>query len=52
MVHYFDVTAEHSRLVVEAVSEVETRPNASRPPVPAVQPSELEASPERELNAE
>jgi transglutaminase-like putative cysteine protease len=51
-VQYFDISAEHSRLVIEAVSEVETTPNAARPPVPAVPFQELEASPERELNAE
>jgi transglutaminase-like putative cysteine protease len=33
-VHYFDVASGHDRLVIEAVSEVETTPNASRPPVP------------------
>jgi transglutaminase-like putative cysteine protease len=49
---YFDVAAEHSRLVIEAVSEVETTPNVCRPAVPVVQYSELEASPERELLAE
>jgi transglutaminase-like putative cysteine protease len=49
---YFDVVAEHGRLVIEAVSEVETTPNASRPAVPVVSLAELEASPERELHAE
>ncbi len=49
-VHYFDITAAHERLVIEAVSEVETTPNAARPPVPVVQHSEGEA--ERELRAE
>ena len=38
--------------MVEAVSEVETTPNASRPPIPVVLLSELEASPELELHAE
>lgn len=51
-VHFFDIAAEHSRLMVEAVSEVETTPNASRPPIPVVLLSELEASPELELHAE
>ena len=51
-VHFFDVAAEHSRLVVEAVSQVETAPNASRPAVPEVARAELEASPEIELYAE
>jgi transglutaminase-like putative cysteine protease len=39
MVHYFDITAGHERLMIEAVSEVETTPNASRPEVPKVPPS-------------
>jgi transglutaminase-like putative cysteine protease len=51
-VQYFDVAAEHSALSIEATSEVETMPNASRPPVPEVSPAELEAHPERELYAE
>ncbi|MGA2016717.1 MAG: transglutaminase family protein [Opitutaceae bacterium] len=51
-VHFFDIAAEHSRLMVEAVSEVETTPNASRPPIPVVLLAELEASPELELHAE
>jgi len=51
-VHFFDIAAEHNRLMVEAVSEIETTPNASRPPIPVVLPSELEASPELELHAE
>ncbi len=49
---YFDVAAEHGRLVIEAVSEIETTPNASRPRVPEVSVAELEASPEREIHAE
>lgn len=52
VVHYFDISAEHGRLVIEAVSEVETTPNASRPPVPRVAFATLEASPERELHAD
>ncbi|HXQ79701.1 MAG TPA: transglutaminase family protein [Opitutaceae bacterium] len=51
-VHFFDIAAEHSRLVIEANSEVETTPNGARPPVPAVSFSELRASPEIELHAE
>src|SRR5450755_3845094 len=39
-VHYFDIMAVHEKLVIEAVSEVETTPNAARPPVPAVEQSE------------
>jgi transglutaminase-like putative cysteine protease len=51
-VNYFDIAAEHNRLVIEAVSEVETTPNASRPPVPEVAYTALESSTERELHAE
>jgi transglutaminase-like putative cysteine protease len=51
-VHYFDVVPAHEKLVIEAVSEVETTPNAARPPVPAVPFAELAAGPERELRAE
>jgi transglutaminase-like putative cysteine protease len=50
MVHYFDITAGHEKLVIEAVSEVETTPNAARPGVPVVPSSQGEA--ERELRAE
>jgi transglutaminase-like putative cysteine protease len=49
-VHYFDILAAHAKLVIEAVSEVETTPNAARPPVPVVPQVEGEA--ERELRAE
>src|SRR5580658_8423977 len=49
-VHYFDITAGHEKLVSEAVSEVETTPNAARPEVPVVARSEGDA--ERELRAE
>ena len=35
-VHYFDVVAGHERLVIEAVSEIETTPNSARPQVPVV----------------
>jgi transglutaminase-like putative cysteine protease len=51
-VHFFEIAAEHNRLMVEAVSEVETTPDAARPPIPAVLLPELEASPELELHAE
>jgi transglutaminase-like putative cysteine protease len=51
-VHFFDIAAEHSRLVIEANSEVETTPNAARPQVPVVPLAELECSPELELHAE
>jgi transglutaminase-like putative cysteine protease len=49
-VHYFDITAAHEKLVIEAVSEVETTPNAARPEVPVVPLSEGEA--EREWRSE
>jgi transglutaminase-like putative cysteine protease len=49
-VHYFDIMAGHSKLVIEAVSEVETTPNTARPPVPVV--SQAEGELERELRAE
>jgi transglutaminase-like putative cysteine protease len=52
IVHYFDVTAPHHELVIEAESEIETTPNANRLVVPAVSVAELEASSERELYAE
>ncbi len=51
-VQYFDVAAGHPQLVVEAESEVETVPDAERPPIPAVTFAELVASPEREMLAE
>ena len=51
-VHYFDIVAGHTKLVIEAVSEVETTPNSGRPAVPAVPFSELESGADRELFAE
>lgn len=52
IVHYFDVTTPHQKLVIEAESEIETMPNALRPPVPAVPVADLETCAERELYAE
>jgi transglutaminase-like putative cysteine protease len=49
-VHYFDIMAGHEKLVIEAVSEVETTPNAARPPVPVV--PHTQADTERELRTE
>ena len=49
-VHYFDVSEAHSRLMIEAVSEVETTPNSARPPVP--QAPNVAAGSEREMVAE
>jgi transglutaminase-like putative cysteine protease len=51
-VQYFDIAAEHSKLSIEAVSEVETVANALRPPVPSVSYADLQNHPERELYAE
>lgn len=51
-VHYFDIAAGHTRLVVEAVSEVETTPNSARKVVPKVPLSAFDETNERELNAE
>ncbi len=51
-VQYFDIPGGHSRLVVEAESEVETVPDAGRPAIPTVSVAELAASPEREMLAE
>ena len=51
-VEYFDIAAGHSRLVVEAESEVSTVPDAERPPIPEASLADLAASPERELLAE
>jgi transglutaminase-like putative cysteine protease len=51
-VQYFDINVAHSRLVVEALSEIETVPNEARAPVPAVQFTDLAALPERDLLAE
>jgi transglutaminase-like putative cysteine protease len=48
-VHYFDIMAGHEKLVIEAISEVETTPNTARPPVPVVA-NEVDA--ERELRSE
>lgn len=52
VVHYFEVAKPHRRLVIEAVSGIETTPNAARPTVPLVPSAELEISPDRELVAE
>ena len=48
--HYFDISEGHDRLMIEAVSEVETTPNSARPPIPSV--ANLESGSERELVAE
>jgi transglutaminase-like putative cysteine protease len=51
-VHYFDVVAGHERLMIEAVSEIETTPNAARPPVPVVRRTGTEPASDSELHAE
>ncbi len=51
-VHYFDISPNHRRLVIEAVSTVETVPLADRAPVPSVTAEELEGSSDREMLAE
>jgi transglutaminase-like putative cysteine protease len=51
-VHYFDITEGHGKLVIEAVSEVETTPNIARPPVPEVPFSKFAENREQELQAE
>ena len=51
-VHYFDITAPHRKLVIEAESEIETVPNVVRPDVPAVPYGELAAFPERDFYLE
>jgi len=51
-VNYFDIAAGHRRLMVEALSEVETVPNESRPPVPVITFSDAETAPGRDLQAE
>jgi transglutaminase-like putative cysteine protease len=51
-VHYFDVVAPHTSLMIEAVSEVETTPNAARPGVPIVAQSDEVMDIEKELRSE
>jgi len=51
-VHYFELADNHTKLVIEAVSTVETVPLASRPAVPRVPATELKRSIERDLLAE
>src|SRR5476649_2595260 len=42
VVHYFDISTPHRKLVIEAESEIDTVPNAARPSVPVVPTAELE----------
>jgi transglutaminase-like putative cysteine protease len=43
-VHYFEIIESHAKLVIEAVSTVETTPLALRPPIPRVPVADLERS--------
>ena len=51
-VHYFDITAPHRKLVIEAESDIETSPDAARPPVPEVPFDELASFPDRDFYLE
>jgi transglutaminase-like putative cysteine protease len=51
-VHYFDIADHHPKLIIEAISRVETVPMDQRPAVPRVSLAELEQSSERELLSE
>lgn len=51
-VHYFEIIDSHPKLVIEAVSQVDTTPLADRAPVPRVPTDDLKSSPEREMLAE
>ena len=37
-VHYFELIESHNKLIIEAISTVDTTPLADRPPVPRVPP--------------
>ncbi len=52
IVHYFDISTPHRKLVIAAESEIETTPNAARPPVPRVPVAELDNFPDRDLYTE
>jgi transglutaminase-like putative cysteine protease len=51
-IHYFEVPATHTRLVIEATSEVETTATETRPVVPRTPLSALERAEERNMLAE
>ncbi len=51
-VHYFDITAPHRKLVIEAESEIETVADLARAAVPEVPFDELATYPEREFYLE
>src|SRR4051812_41914730 len=48
-VHYFEIIENHNKLIIEAVSSVDTTPVADRPLVPRVPIVDLERSTEREM---
>jgi transglutaminase-like putative cysteine protease len=51
-VNYFEIIDQHALLIIESVSSIETMPPALRPPVPRVEPADLERSSEREMQSE
>jgi len=51
-VQYFEVIESHTKLIIEAVSTVDTTPMAERPAIPRVAMEDLERSSEREMLAE
>ncbi len=51
-VHYFEIAEHHPKLIIEAVSRVETAPLAERPAVPRASLADLEADSQRDLLAE
>lgn len=51
-IHYFDIGDTHTKLVIEAVSMVDTVPMTERPTVPTVSIEDLQRSTEREMLAE
>ena len=51
-VHYFEVIENHSKLVIESVSSVETKPMEGRPMVPRVSIDDLKRAEERDMLAE
>lgn len=51
-VQYFEVIESHKKLIIEAVSIIDTTPMAERPAIPRVPMEDLERSAEREMLAE
>lgn len=52
VVHYFDITQPHRKLVIEAETEIETVPDAARPAIPEVPFESLATFPERDFYLE